>query len=104
MQDEALYECRLLLFEDPTLEAQPRHEVAVGVGQNELVTILSNPTLVSVVSACCCTSPSFVLGARFATPLMTFGLMCPPMCGPIYKKRLWLMMKGMMVRCVHFVA
>ena len=23
--------CRLLLIEDPTLEAQPRHEVAVGV-------------------------------------------------------------------------
>eukprot|EP00670_Eutreptiella_braarudii_P021423 CAMPEP_0174350502 /NCGR_PEP_ID=MMETSP0811_2-20130205/7615_1 /TAXON_ID=73025 ORGANISM="Eutreptiella gymnastica-like, Strain CCMP1594" /NCGR_SAMPLE_ID=MMETSP0811_2 /ASSEMBLY_ACC=CAM_ASM_000667 /LENGTH=46 /DNA_ID= /DNA_START= /DNA_END= /DNA_ORIENTATION= len=26
--------CRLLLIEDPALEAQPRHEVAVGVGRN----------------------------------------------------------------------
>ena len=32
VQDEALYKCILLLFEDPALEAQPRHEVAVGVG------------------------------------------------------------------------
>ena len=31
---KALYKCRLLLIEDPTLEAQPQHEVAVGVGQN----------------------------------------------------------------------
>ena len=37
MQDGALYKCRLLLFEDPALEAQPRHEVAVRVGRNELV-------------------------------------------------------------------
>ena len=34
MQDEALYECHLLLSEDPALEAQARHEVAVGVGRN----------------------------------------------------------------------
>ena len=27
----------------------------------------------------------------------------PPMCGPMYKKRFRSMMKGMMVRCVHFV-
>ena len=37
MQDEALYKRRLLLFEDPALEAQPRHEVAVGVGRNQPV-------------------------------------------------------------------
>ena len=37
MQDEGLHKCRLLLFEDPALEAQPRHEVAVGVGRNEPV-------------------------------------------------------------------
>ena len=37
MQDEALYKCRLMLFEDPALEAQPRYEVAVGVGRNEPV-------------------------------------------------------------------
>ena len=35
MQHEVLYKCRLLLFEDPALEAQPRHEVAVSVGRNE---------------------------------------------------------------------
>ena len=35
VQDEALNKCGLLLFEDPALEAQPRHEVAVGVGRNE---------------------------------------------------------------------
>ena len=29
--------CRLLLFEDPALEAEPRHEVAVGVGRNLLL-------------------------------------------------------------------
>ena len=34
MQDEALYKCRLLLIEDPALEAQPEHEVAVGVERN----------------------------------------------------------------------
>ena len=34
VQDEALYKCHLLLFEDPALEAQPWHEVAVGVGRN----------------------------------------------------------------------
>ena len=37
VQDEALYKFCLLLFEDPTLKAQPRHEVAVGVGRNEPV-------------------------------------------------------------------
>ena len=37
MQDEALYKCRLLLFEDPALEAQPGHQVAVRVGRNEPV-------------------------------------------------------------------
>ena len=35
MQDEALYECYFLLFEDPALEAEPRHEVAVRVGQHK---------------------------------------------------------------------
>ena len=30
VQDEALYKCRLLLFEDPSLEAQPRHVVPKG--------------------------------------------------------------------------
>ena len=30
VQDEALYKCRLLLFEDPTLEAQPRCVVPEG--------------------------------------------------------------------------
>ena len=34
MQDEALYKCRLLLFEDPVAEAQTRHKVAVRVGRN----------------------------------------------------------------------
>ena len=34
VQDEVLYKCCLLLFEDPALEAQPRHKVAVDVGQN----------------------------------------------------------------------
>ena len=29
-------------------------------------------------SACCCTSPNFVFGAKFTTPLMALGLMCPP--------------------------
>ena len=33
MQDEALYKCCLSLLEDPALEAQPWHEVAVGAGQ-----------------------------------------------------------------------
>ena len=37
MQDKALYKCGLLLFEDPALEAQSRHKVAVRVGRNELV-------------------------------------------------------------------
>ena len=49
-QDEACKKCRLLLFEDPTLEAQPRHQVAVGVGRNCCwVVILWDPALVSVV-------------------------------------------------------
>ena len=30
MQDGALYKCRLLLFEDPILEAQPRRVVPKG--------------------------------------------------------------------------
>ena len=30
--------------------------------------------------ASCCTSPSFVFGARFATPHMALGPMCPLMC------------------------
>ena len=30
MQDEALYKCRLLLFEDPAPEAQTRHVVPKG--------------------------------------------------------------------------
>ena len=30
MQDEALYKCCLLLFEDPALEAQPRRVVPKG--------------------------------------------------------------------------
>ena len=30
--------------------------------------------------ASCCTSPSFVFGARFATPRMVLGPMCPLMC------------------------
>ena len=30
MQDEALYKCRLLLFEDLALEAQPRRVVPKG--------------------------------------------------------------------------
>ena len=32
--EKALYNCHMLLSEDPTLEAQPWHEVAVVVGQN----------------------------------------------------------------------
>ena len=50
MQDKALYNCRLLLIEDPTIEAQSQHEVMDGVGRN-----LSQghdavgPALVSVV-------------------------------------------------------
>ena len=34
VQHGALYKCRLLLFDDPALEDQPRHEVAVTVGRN----------------------------------------------------------------------
>ena len=34
MQGGALYNRLVLPFEDPALEAQPRHEVAVGVGRN----------------------------------------------------------------------
>ena len=50
MQDEALYKCRLLLFEDPALEARPRHEVAVvTVETSHWPTIPSEPTLVSPV-------------------------------------------------------
>ena len=50
MQDEALYKCRLLLFEDPALEAQPRHEVAVVWGEmSQWPTIPSDPALVSPV-------------------------------------------------------
>ena len=30
--------------------------------------------------ASCCTSPSFVFGARFATPRMALGPKCPLMC------------------------
>ena len=30
--------------------------------------------------ASCCTSPSFVFGARFATPYMALGPMCHLMC------------------------
>ena len=30
--------------------------------------------------ASCCTSLSFVFGARFATPRMALGPMCPLMC------------------------
>ena len=30
--------------------------------------------------ASCCTSPSFVFGARFVTPRMALGPMCPLMC------------------------
>ena len=30
--------------------------------------------------ASCCTSPSFVFGARFTTPRMALGPMCPLMC------------------------
>ena len=30
MQDEALYKCRLLLFNNPALEAQPKHVVPKG--------------------------------------------------------------------------
>ena len=37
MQDEARYKYCLLLFEDPALEAQPSHEVAVGVGRSQPV-------------------------------------------------------------------
>ena len=37
VQDEALYKCRLLHFEDPALESRPWHEVAVGVGRNLLL-------------------------------------------------------------------
>ena len=36
VQDGALYKCHLLLIEDLALEAQPRHKVADGVGQNLL--------------------------------------------------------------------
>ena len=37
--------------------------------------------------ASCCTSPSFVFGARFATPRMALGPMCPLMC--------WLLSSGL---------
>ena len=37
LQDEAVSKCRLMLFEDPALKAQPRHEVAASVGRNLLV-------------------------------------------------------------------
>ena len=30
--------------------------------------------------ASCCTSPGFVFGARFTTPCMALGHMCPLMC------------------------
>ena len=30
--------------------------------------------------ASCCTPPSFVFGAKFATPRMALGPMCPLMC------------------------
>ena len=40
--------------------------------------------------ASCCTSPSFVFGARFATPRMALGPMCPLMC--------WLLSCGL--RCL----
>ena len=37
MQHGPLYKCRLLLLEDPAVEAQPRHRVAVHVGRNKPV-------------------------------------------------------------------
>ena len=44
--------------------------------------------------ASCCTSPSFVFGARFATPCMALGPMCHLMC--------WLLSCGL--RCFAVLA
>ena len=50
MQHEALDKCRLLLFEDPALEAPPRHEVVVVWGEtSQWPTIPSDLALVSLV-------------------------------------------------------
>ena len=133
MQDEVLYNCRLLLFEDHTLAAQPRHEVAVCVGRHEQVdhdivgpsarftgvhrfegpmgTTAMVPNcggnlpegMVCIIWWCC-----FVLCNPFAMGdcdmLLSLLLLLLLLCGPMHKKRFRSMMKGMMVRCVHFVA
>ena len=83
MQDEALYKCRLLLFEDPALEAQPRYEVAVGVGRNELV---AHDTVVS--------SARFSGVHRLEDPVGTTAIV--PNCGG-FSHQVWYVLYGVVV-------
>ena len=80
MQDEALYKCRLLLFEDPALEALPRHEVADGVGRNE-------PVAQDTVGP----SARFIGVHRFEDPVGTTAIV--PNCGPVSPK-VWYVLRG----------
>ena len=80
MQDEALYKCRLLLFEDPGLEALPRHEVADGVGRSERV---AQDTVGP--------SARFIGVHRFEDPVGTTAI--APNCGPVSPK-VWYVMRG----------
>ena len=85
MQDEALYKCRFLLwlFEDLVLEAQPRHEVAVGVGRNE-------PVAHDTVGP----SARFSGVYRFEDPVGTTAIV--PNCGG-FSHQVWYVLYGVVV-------
>ena len=78
MQDEALLQCGLWLFDDPALEAQPRHEVAVRVGRREL-------------SARDALRPCVRFGGvhRFEDPVGRTAIV--PNCGPLSLKVLYVL-------------
>ena len=70
VQDEALYKCRLLLFEDCALEAQPWHEVAFDVGRNYTWSE-APPPLRSIHRMC--SKESLLVGGPSFSFLETFG-------------------------------